>query len=336
MYAWLTFGGQEAGICQAQIADSQAVFTAPQFIYNRSHISQGGFSKRIDYGKHSLPIHQAQAISGSVLFPAWPYPPISLLGITRDISITQEEWPLNAPSFFFPRTAYLTSVSATAPPRRPVIQTLPQEYREEGWSHIFALPPAILVQYTPPPVTARSVPIVPTRPQEPGPLQWNASAAYTGVALQGLGVVVLQAPVSLTLQEVRSPTGQWTGSIVLSWSASPGLSRYQVYVFQAFVAVPGGMLPDLYYPNGPGRPYFLQDPPTIISGLIAQASGFMLDVDYIFAVVGLAAGQPATPVSNYIEYRHQSSAEFSTVTKYPWGDTFETGYIKIIPLGTPQ
>jgi hypothetical protein len=80
----------------------------------------------------------------------------------------------------------------------------------------------------------------------------------------------------------------------------------------------------------------LQQPSVIVTGLNAEVSGLQLDTDYVFAVVGIAAGQPASTLSNSIPYRHASTAEFETVTKYAWGDTPQQGYIIRVKLFTPE
>lgn len=294
-------GTHRAALEQSQIATAQSVF---------SPVGQGvppalppAVATKYIHGTHRLAIEQQQIANASRTFNSALLPQQVIIGIKRDFVITQEEQPLDAPSQFLLRGVYLVSSITQNPLIQPAIQTLPQYPLDQQWSFVYSPQPAptsVIVQR--PPIR----PIITTLPQEYLDQVW--SDLYSPAPAPGPIVLSLMPCVIEDLQEVVTPTGQWTGNIIVSWSLSLGASSYRLYV------------------NGVPQQ-------GVVNGRVIEVTGLLPGQFYTFAVVATAAGIDDSPLSNVISYAHGTN-EFVTVTKYPWGNTFQRGYVIKIPLGT--
>src|SRR5215472_12631864 len=109
MFAIIQYGSHEAAVMQQQICASQFTTGAAFGAFHVPHIGDTP-RQRYRHGTHSEAIHQAQILSASTVFrPVAVLPRLPILGITRDILISQEEQPLDSPSTIFVRTPYLPS-----------------------------------------------------------------------------------------------------------------------------------------------------------------------------------------------------------------------------------
>jgi hypothetical protein len=317
VFAIITYGSHEAAVMQQQICASQLTVGSAFGAFHVPHITNTPRHHH-EYGTHEAAILQAQILSGSTIFrPVAVLPRVPLLGLARAFAISQEEQPLDSPSTIFVRTLYLSSAGTTNPVVRQVLSNAPQ------WPQDVEL---LGNRVWRPALPGAGPTFIPPRPRyltstEESPMIWqaNPSQLFEPIPTASAATPSYAAP-HLELEEVASASGEWSGEVILNWIGDPSLLVFEVYVY-------------ILQPPQP-QPGVLQQPPQFVNGLRAQATGLQLDTTYTFAVVGIAAGQTATPVSNYIEYRHAASAEFGTVTKYPWGDTFKTGYVLVVPLGT--
>ena len=310
MYGHWIFGTHDEAVRQSQIAPAQRVFTASSFIFNATHIRDGGITQRYQYGVHEATILQSQIANASVVFRSFVgFPQKPILGLKRDFVITQEEQPLDSPSFSLLRGVYLASAGKQNPLGRPAIQNFPEwpQDRELLGNVVFSPQPKGI-----PPSTAKPAFQVIQTVQEDWPYFQNllASNVFQPIGQTGGTSVSLQPPTILGLEDPGVDTTTLLGTAQLRWSAVPGASAYRVYI------------------NG-----VPQNPP--IFGQSYLATGLVVANQYKFGVVAVAAGIDDSPMSNEIYYEHGTN-EFTVVYKYPWGNTFKTGYILKIKLGTPE
>src|SRR5215472_142067 len=307
MYGSWIFGSHEAAIQQSQIATSQQIFRRSSAIYNATHILSGGISARYLTGTHREAIEQQQRVSANLLIKSVASTPQTpILRLKRDFPISQEEQPLDSPSSFFIRSTFIPGASIQNPTIRQAIQTFPQESQEQFWSF----------RYQPPTAPSAAVPtrppfrVITAIPQQWEPLQVNVSDIFQPVGQSGPAAVSLVPPTILGLEDPGVDPVSLLGTAQLRWSAVPGASAYRVYI------------------NG-----VPQNPP--VFGQAFLATGLVVGQQYKFAIVAVAAGIDDSPLSNEIYYEHGLN-EFTVVYKYPWGNTFKTGYILKVKLGTPE
>jgi hypothetical protein len=134
--------------------------------------------------------------------------------------VTQEELPLNSPSSFFQRTAYLVSAAIQTPVVRPAIQTRPQ------WPQDAELLGNAVYEPTPapaPPLIANPKSVYTlSRPDLSELLQANASLLIAPIPVAST-VTPSYGPPHLELEEVRGPPpdNAYTGVVRMNWLADP-------------------------------------------------------------------------------------------------------------------
>ena len=133
------------------------------------------------------------------------------------------------------------------------------------------------------------------------PIDWPWAGATTR------GIPPVPPPAGPFAAVVLEAYGLGFGALELHWTASLGAFGYRIYI------------------DGVQQP-------TILHQRIVVVTDLAIDTPYTFNVVCVNAfGADASILSNTISYE-RDSREIGDVTRYPWGDTPQHGYVIKVPL----